>query len=194
MKSQPIESITINKKKIHWETLSGVAVGAQKYTKTHVSGGGNEHVSSSIETIIEFSIQQDNGNETEIVLRQGEIKVRDGQRVSVIQGHTSSMHSDMIFINHGNNEQYWIRTPDSFFDHLGIFIIFPVEFLRGFITLAILTSGYMLTTASILIWAVIGCTIGVAGIVFYLIQINRVKVAWKIIKPQILEIVRQLTY
>jgi hypothetical protein len=194
MKSQSFESITINEKKIHWKTLSGVAVGVQKYTKTHVSGGRDENVSSSIETIIEFSIQQDNGNETEIVLRQEKIRVRDGQRVSVIQGHTSSEHRDMIFINHDSNEQYWICTPDSFFESLWIFIILPVEFTIYCVAMLVFISLYILFTASISSWAVIGYIIGIAVVVFCQNQRYRIEVAWNIIEPQILEIAKQLRY
>jgi hypothetical protein len=69
MKSQPFKSISINKRQINLETCSGLAMGVQKYTKTHVIGADTIiGLSSWIETIIEFSIQQANGNEVQVTL------------------------------------------------------------------------------------------------------------------------------
>jgi hypothetical protein len=193
MRSKSFESITINRRAIHWDTLSGTAIGVQKYTKTHVSGGyKDEAVSSSIETIIEFSIQQDNGNETEIVLRQEKIRVRDGQHVSIIWGYTSSRRDNIIFINHDNDRLYWLCTPTSFFEHIGIFITLSSESAIFLMVMLVAISIYILLTASISTLAVIGVIIGIAGILFYQIQRNRVQVAWNIIEPQIVEIAKQL--
>jgi hypothetical protein len=52
MKSQLFKSISINKRQINLATCFGLAMGVQKYTKTHVSGGGRySRVSSRIDTI-----------------------------------------------------------------------------------------------------------------------------------------------
>jgi hypothetical protein len=191
MKRQQIESIIINKLQIDWESSSGIAMGVQKYTKTHVRGGGDSSVSYSIETITELSILQANSNETQVILRGEEIRVRDGQPVSVIWGCTAARKRELIFINHDDsNKLYWVDKPRSFFNYLGIFICFSKDSIYIWLMFGLLLC---LVTSQIfpifLTVAIIGIYLG-AGIVFLIIQEYRVRSAWSIIKPQILEVVR----
>jgi hypothetical protein len=193
MRSQLFESISINRQKIDWKTCSGIAMGVQKYTKTHVRGGGDSSVSYSIETITELSILQANSNETQVILRGEEIRVRDGQRVSVIWGCTAARKRELIFINHDDSDKlYWVDKPRSFFNYLGIFICFSKDSIYIWLMLGLLLCFMTSRIFSIfLMVAIIGIYLG-AGIVFLIIQEYRVRSAWSIIKPQILEIVRQL--
>ena len=72
-------------KSIDFEQIYGTALGVQKYTITHGSD-----VSSSIETITEFWLQKGNGKETQIKLSGDNIKVREGQQVSLIRAYNYS--------------------------------------------------------------------------------------------------------
>jgi hypothetical protein len=198
MKIQPSESTTfINKRQINLKICSGVATGVQKYTKTHVSGGGDSAVSSWIETIIEFSIQQANGNEVQVTLREKEIQVRDKQCVSVIWGCSVGRRSDIIFVNHDNNKLYWIGKPHSFFERLGIFTYFsPREWAMYFIAIPFSIPMFVFVrgSADLLSLAIVGIVIGIAGIIFFIIQEYRVRSAWKIIEPLLTEMTTQLRY
>jgi hypothetical protein len=72
-------SMQVNGKTIDWERLSGKALGVQKYTQTHVSGGGeNSSVSSTIETITEFDVVKQNGQEVHVKISGDRVRVRDG--------------------------------------------------------------------------------------------------------------------
>jgi hypothetical protein len=207
MENQELESISVNGKAIHWAVRSGVAVGVQKYTKTHVTGGsGDSAPSSRIETIIEFSIQQKNGNEIEMEIKDVNLRVRDGQRVSVVSGYTESKGSDwLIFVKHGSkewngiNEWYWLNGRYSFFGQLGIFEFFP----RWIIVCLVLAASYVVfgfVQADFFYYLL--ATFGVSIIripviiiiIFWIIQVCRVESAWTKIKPRITEIARQLRY
>ena len=130
--------IVIKKQTIHWRVISGRVIGIQKYTKTHVSGGG-EHssVNAWIEIIIELSIQQDNGNEIQMILRKeepsanpffeegmGEIQVWERQYVSGVLGYNNVKTSDwIVFINHDNRKWYWVFEPQIFLESMGISVV-----------------------------------------------------------------------
>lgn len=202
MRHQLFESIIVNQQTIYWKAYSGLAVGVQKYTKTHVSGGDGS-VSSWVETIIELSIQQDDGNETQMTLRGEEIRVRDGQRVSGIFGYTENKSSYwLIFVNHDAKKWYWVNTPRSFFESLRLFV-----FLSGWwviLFVAILAISALLLIYSpiysfvhpYLIWATVGIITGIVGIMFcvahLMVQSRRVHLSWKKIEPQLIEIALQL--
>ena len=195
MRNQLFESISINRQQIDWETCSGIAVGVQKYTKTYVSGGGeNSFVSSRIETITELSIQLANNNEIQMTLTGEEIRVRDGQRVSVIWGCATTRRRQVIFINHDdNNKLYWIDNPHSFFTGLGIFTYSPLfAFAISIVIVSYIIFVLGLTVPNyflVLAWSII---ILVITVIVRVIQAYRIQSAFKIIKPQILEIVKQL--
>jgi hypothetical protein len=103
-------SMQVNGKTIDWERLSGNALGVQKYTKTHVSGGGeNSSVSSRIETITEFDVVKQNGQEVHVKISGDRVRVRDGQIVSVLSCHNQKKSlTNCIFINHNSQEWYWL--------------------------------------------------------------------------------------
>ena len=213
MEFYPLESIIINKRQINFETCCGFAMGVQKYTKTHVSGGGeNSSVSSWIETITEFSIQQNDGNEVQVTLTGEEIRVRDGQRVLVIWGCRKDRRCAITFVNHDENSKlYWIGTSDSFFSHLEVFNFFAIftgslgNSIKNILTfICVLFGGqlfvlmyfmYFLSTHNPKI-ALGGGIVLSAGIVLIIIflksQAYRVQSAWNIVNHRILKILRQL--
>ena len=130
--------IVIKKQIIHWRVVSGHVIGIQKYTKTHVTQSGsrdNYSVDSWIEIIIELFIRQDNGNETQIILRKeetssnpfleegmGEIQVRERQYVSGVLGYSNGKTSDwIVFVNHDDCKWYWVVEPLIFLESIDIF-------------------------------------------------------------------------
>jgi hypothetical protein len=146
-----------------------------------------------------------------VTLTGEEIRVRDGQRVSIISGCRKDRRSTIIvFINHDdNNKGYWIGTPNSFFKRLEIFICFPDDnnksygigtpieivypedwFVYGFIC-AIFVIVINIMLSNFLIMAIAGIFL-IAVIIFFIIQENRIRSAWDIVEPQIRKIVRQL--
>lgn len=188
MTNQGLESISVNEQTIYWAVRSGVAVGVQKYTKTHVTGGyGDSAPSSQIETIIEFSLQQESGNEIEMKFRREDIRVRDGQRVSAVFGYTESKSSYwLIFINHDSKKWYWVDTPYSFFRKLEIFVLLSDWWIAFFLAVTVIS----LAVSSE--WAIFGIIVGISGIIFPIIQRCRCQLAWKMVEPQIIKILSQL--
>ncbi len=212
MSNQLFEPVKVNGTTIHWGCISGRAVGVQKYTKTHVSGGGHgqSSVTSWIETIIELSIEQSNGQETPITLYEENIRVREGQRVSGIWGYTERTNSCwLIFVNHDYQKWYWLCTSTRFFQSLSMFpfLIEMFPFLNWLILLLIVSvlivsvgtlvfamfSSYILQSFLLMIALLIALLIVIA-IVVYVFQKIRIHLAWRAIRPQILDMARQLRY
>ncbi|MEH1874964.1 hypothetical protein [Nostoc sp.] len=194
------EPVTVNKQTINWGVYSGLAIGVQKYTKTHVSGG--EYTTSTIETIIELSIQKNNGDEAEMTIKREKIRVRDGQRVSGIFGYTESEKSNwLIFVNHDAEKWYWLDTPRSFFESLGVFRLLSPLWLISFIVILIISVIARVVSGDYShspIWTTIGIIVGIIGIIFcivqFILQRHRVNLAWNTIEPQIIQIARELRY
>ena len=187
MNSQLFAPVNVNKQTIHWRVISGIAVGVQKYTKTHVSGGGDSSVSYRIETITELSIQQDNGDEIDMTVRVEELQVRDGQRVSGIFGYTQNKDSNwLIFVNRDRKKWYWVTSSYSFFESLGMFVLLPIQGFPFFITLLIPA-----VVISFLMFGYISMIGIIIGIILYAIPAYRIFSAWKTIKPQLVDSLRQ---
>jgi uncharacterized membrane protein (DUF485 family) len=200
MRDQLFESIVINKKRIDWEICSGIARGVQKYTKVRTIGA--EYVGD--DTIVEFSIQQNNKRDVELTLKGEEIRVRDGQSVSIIWGCTAGRRRELILINHSdNNRLYWVDNPYSFFDNLRIFSYLPLVF--SFIVMvfsfpAVVMCGYlgwlsMPIVFSLLELASTFFTISpIILLIISMIYVYRVISAWDMIQDRILEAEKQLRY
>lgn len=209
MTVHPLNPIVIKKQTIHWRVVSGRVIGIQKYTKTHVVGSGDD-VSSWIEIIIELSIQHDNGNEIQMILKKpetpvdpfiegmGEIQVRERQYVSGVLGYNKDKSSDwLFFVNHDEREWYWVVNPLIFLESMGISPVplwWNVLFC-GVILFAVLTfnSSYIGSTFlmglrsfefGVLVVSILIC--------LYMLQIYLIRSLLEIIRPQIAEIARQL--
>jgi hypothetical protein len=200
MRKQLLESIVINKKWIDWEICSGIAKGVQKYTKARTIGA--EYVGN--DTIVEFSIQQTNRREVELTLKGEEIRVRDGQSVSIIWGCTAGRRREIILVNHSNNHNlYWVDNPYSFFDNLGIFSFLPL-----FLGFVIITFSFpAVIMCGVFGWIstpVMSSFLGLAPTFFIIspiilsimaiIYVYRVRSAWNIIQDRILEAEQQLRH
>ena len=159
MTSQPFAPIIVENQVINWGVFSGIAVGVHKYTKTHISGG--ERPSSIVEIIVECLIQQYDGEEIPVklstleenfgvigIMNKEEIRLREGQRISVIGGYTDDKSSNcLIFINHNDKKWYWVNYTNigNFLDNLGVFgvnllnkLLYRIESDRWFFVPAIL--------------------------------------------------------
>lgn len=131
MTSQPLAPIIVENQVINWRVFSGIAVGVHKYTKTHIIRSGGEYptYSSRVEIIVECSIHKDDGEEIPVKLstwewnicqmngKEGfeEIKLREGQLISVMGGYTDNRISNwLIIINHDDKKWYWLNSYSAY--------------------------------------------------------------------------------
>ncbi|MCF2148085.1 hypothetical protein IQ276_016965 [Desmonostoc muscorum LEGE 12446] len=196
MLNQTLHPLKVNGKNIYFEQIYGTALGVQKYTITHGSD-----VSSSIETITEFWLQTGNGKETQIKLSTDNIKVREGQQVSLIRAYnyigayTKSKTSPYyIFINHDFHDWCWLCTPTLFLSNLKVFI-FPI----GWEDLLIL--GFLLCGLFIFLFFFLGLSLeyllflacfAVFVIVLHIIQFDRTNSALTSTQLEIARMIRKL--
>jgi hypothetical protein len=195
--TQNLWTSNVNGTTINWSVQSGVAEGVQKYTKTHVSGGGGDSAPTSrVETIVEFSIKQVNGNEIEMEIKDTALKVRDGQRVSVLFGHTHGRSSNwLILINHDSNKYFWIDNAISIFGDLGIYRFCPEWIIICFVVAAAFLAACVFLPSSLNLWSIavyVYALLALPVAVFWAIQAYRAHTAWEKIKPQIIEIVNRV--
>ena len=209
MSNQLFKPVTVNGKTIHWKCISGRAVGVQKYTTTHVSGGGNSPVSSWIETIIELSIEQSNGRETQFTLCGDDIRpirelssqfesiqVREGQRVSAIRGYIGTKIVGknscwLIFVNHDYKTLYWLCTPQRFFQSLGMFPRFSVLIFLLIESVATLVFIRFSRDSDVSLFLMIALLI-VIMIEVYVFQKIFIFLPWRAIYPQVVDMARQV--
>ncbi|MEH2460750.1 hypothetical protein [Nostoc sp.] len=175
--------LKVNGKDIYWERIYGTALEIQKYTKTHVSSGGNDSVSYSIEIITEFWLKEGNGRETQIKLSGADVKVREGQRVSFIWAYTKSKTSSyVIFVNHDFQDWCWVCTPTYFNYQLKVFRLLPILLwlvpLASTIPLLIIIMPIASTSISYLFFLLYVVIVSLI-IIYQLIQLIKISLAWK---------------
>ncbi|MEB3294915.1 MAG: hypothetical protein VKJ24_17295 [Synechococcales bacterium] len=205
-----LKPIHVNQQTIYWEICSGIAVGVQKYQdKIDLGNYQSKNPRDTLSRlIIELAIQKSDGKEQDIIIPGAhKIKVRDGQRVSVLFGYTASRKScGLIFVNHDRHKKYWIAKPRDFFESLGLFANLPGKWYgisAGIVVMYMgldLFSGFtwrygMPQKNSPPEWATFGMLLGLFGLIFCvayeLIQLYRMRSAWKTIEPQILARINQ---
>jgi hypothetical protein len=199
MLRQMFYSIQVNGKKIDWERSSGYALGVQKYTKTHVSSNSGSSVVSTIETITEFWIKQ-SGKEVHVKISSDCIRVRDGQKVSVLTCYNKQKFiPNCIFINHDFQEWHWSCKSWKFFTTLEIF-----NFIENwFILVSVVLGGpgliYWLTVlglinnelnvALFIALTIVGLVSFIAGLIIMSIVIH---LHWKQMQPQVEKMVTSI--
>lgn len=106
-------------KTIEFVSKSGEVVGYNTIVKTHVSGGGGGGytnqgtgysapvtISSSNEVIQKFFLKEDNNQETSFTFTNREIPLRDGQKITIIDGRDGKTGGLARIVNH-NADRFW---------------------------------------------------------------------------------------
>jgi hypothetical protein len=197
MSNLQLNPIEMKLQTIHWEVVSGRAVGVQKYTKIIQGPKG----SSYSEIMTEFSIQRDDETELAMTMKDG-IRVRDGQYVSALFGHVGHSRCWLVLVNHDHQKWDWVNPPNAFFTNLGI--VSPVLGLRfrvAIVLMAAIVGGFILSNYPGPSWiagllfsgiAIAILTTFLLVIVDRIIQAQRVRSAWKTLQPQVSEMVTRL--
>lgn len=123
-----MESFKHKSKEIEFWSVTGVVLGQNKYSETHVSssGGGGSvgpyggHVSapqihSSTVTNHEFWIQQEDGTERCIQLSGHDIPLREGQKITLISAGLKEKDSGYftILLNHAANKHWYLNNGND---------------------------------------------------------------------------------
>jgi hypothetical protein len=198
MSNLQLNPIEMKLQTIHWEVVSGRAVGVQKYTNIIRAS----KTSSYSEIMTEFSIQRDDETELVMTMKDG-IRVRDGQYVSALFGQVGD-HSRcwLVFVNHDDRKWGWVNTPNVFFTNLGIVSpLLGLRFRVAIVLMAAIVGGFILSNYPDPSWiaGLLFSGIAIAILITFLlvivdriIQAQRVRSAWKILQPQVSEMVTRL--
>lgn len=113
---QPFER---NGKQVEFRAVTGVAVAPGKHVETYTSGSGgggttfNGHgytapvnISTTVVIQQDFFVREESGRETPVQLRNENIPLAEGQRVTMISGHVGDTGKWTHLVNH-NAERYW---------------------------------------------------------------------------------------
>ncbi|MEH1765700.1 hypothetical protein [Nostoc sp.] len=190
MLNKTLHQLKVNGKNISWERIYGTALGVQKYTTTHVSGDG-DGVTSRIEIITEFWLKEGNGRETQIKLSGADVKVREGQRVSLVWAYTKSKTSPyVIFVNHDFQDWCWLCTPTLFLSQMKVVRLLPAV-LVGYILPMILVVCYSFKYEYFFLCLLVGIIVSLI-ILLQVIQLIRIFSAWKSMQPEIANLIKTL--
>ncbi|MEB3293702.1 MAG: hypothetical protein VKJ24_11130 [Synechococcales bacterium] len=205
LEHRSLEPIQINHQTIDWEICFGIAVEVNKYNDNIYAGNGypirSQYAQGHL-MITELTIRQSNGEEHDITIQgSNNLRVRDGQRVSILSGYTTSGRKcELVFVNHDRHKKYWLVKPHSFFERLRIFDHLAKRssnFFRGMIIICALLFIFLRITSKIsgLELFVFLILLGLMGFIFCLanawIHHYQMRSAWKTIEPQILARVSQ---
>jgi hypothetical protein len=208
MNNHQLRPIVIEGQPIYWRVVSGIALGVQKYQKFYLTNSSgfrtNANTLAKFVTVIELSIMQNDGNELFLTLNAGDIRVRDGQNISVMFGCCKNEKQCLlIFVNHYYQRWHWLNTPSSFFSTLEIIMFSPVLsrmklLIMGLFSLlgGLLLSRYpdpgWIYRATPVAFIFFFITMSLFFLVQSILQARRVRSAWKILQPQVSEMVTRL--
>ena len=133
-----MESFNHRGKEVVFWSITGEVIGNNKYSETHssvsVSAGRNSYrrnggfdVHSSSETITnhEFWIKTEDGLEKDITLRDANIPLRQGQKITIISAGINGAGSGWysILVNHSAGKHWFICSAEKLNWHLKLELI-----------------------------------------------------------------------
>jgi len=161
------------RKTIEFSWLTGTLLSQNKYSETHVSSsggggtvtphGGVVHAPTASSTVItnqDFWIKTDDGAEEPIQLRDCDIPLREGQRITVISAQTKKHHpSPVVLINHTAQKHWYIKEASEFNQQYSISS--SLSYIITFILIVIGTTyiGYLISPG----YSFVSFLLGISG-------------------------------
>jgi hypothetical protein len=131
-----MENFKYKDKIVEFSYVTGEVLGSEKFSETHVSSSGGRYigggmgapggtyvpptVSSTVSTNHEFWIKTKDGQEKAIKLRDVDIPLRVGQRITIISAGLGNNAYYTMLVNHNAGDYSWITGPNRLNEHLGI--------------------------------------------------------------------------
>lgn len=200
---QSVKSNNVALPKALWNEANGLRVecnyvqgqvcGLNRYSKTHVSGHGNNQnwqINSETYTVNEFFVRDEDGMEHPYTHYYDNVRVNNGHQVTNIHLSTGSKSSTWaMMINHTTGESWYLQSGNNIMYGMGAFIRVRwwwmlITFLP-FLLVGVNVKGNGAAEGIISMGLFLSLTLFVIGKV---IQGTRAHLAWRKLKPELDEL------